>query len=87
MLVHIAVPALGMVATHWAVVCWSKSQILRETFYDLKYIYRRALHDTAFFPPSILDQLPEKYHVSPQSSHSWSDSLFDVSVNPLVYYL
>lgn len=39
-MVHIAIPALGMVATHWAVVCWSKSQIRRESLYDLKYIYR-----------------------------------------------
>ena len=39
-LVHVAIPALGMVATHWAVVCWSKLQTTRESVYDLKYIYR-----------------------------------------------
>jgi hypothetical protein len=39
-LIHAAVPALGMVATHWAVVCWSKQQVKRESFYDVKYIYR-----------------------------------------------
>ncbi len=39
-LIHAAVPALGMVATHWAVVCWSRQQVKRESFYDVKYIYR-----------------------------------------------
>jgi len=39
-LIHTAVPALGMVATHWAVVCWSRQQVKRESFYDVKYIYR-----------------------------------------------
>ena len=39
-LVHVAIPALGMVATHWAVVSWAKSQVVRETIYDAKYIYR-----------------------------------------------
>lgn len=41
-MVHVAVPALGMVATHWAVVSWSKIQVQRESVYDLKYIYRCA---------------------------------------------
>ena len=41
-LIHAAIPALGMVATHWAVVGWSKQQMKRESLYDLKYIYRQA---------------------------------------------
>ena len=42
-LVHIAIPALGMVATHWAVISWSKDQVARESFFDAKYVYRCPL--------------------------------------------
>ena len=41
-MVHVAIPALGMVAMHWAVVSWSKQQVQRESLFDAKYIYRYA---------------------------------------------
>ena len=41
-LVHIAVPQLGMVGRQWAVVCWSEEQVSRENVFDAKYIYRCA---------------------------------------------
>ena len=39
-LVHVAVPALGIIAAHWAVVSWAPSQVTRDSVYDAKYIYR-----------------------------------------------
>lgn len=39
-MVHIAIPALGMLAMHWAVVSWSRLQMKREGIFDYKYIYR-----------------------------------------------
>ena len=52
-LVHIAIPALGMVATHWAVISWSKDQVARESFFDAKYVYRcpLLLGSTLIWPP------------------------------------
>ncbi len=41
-LVHVAVPTLGMIAAHWAVVSWAPSQVTRDSVYDAKYIYRCA---------------------------------------------
>ena len=54
-LVHIAIPALGMVATHWAVVSWSKDQVARESYFDAKYVYRCCLllGGIRFWPPDI----------------------------------
>lgn len=39
-LVHVAAPALGLSAGHWAVASWGESQLTRESVYDAKYIYR-----------------------------------------------
>ncbi len=43
MLLHINVPAIGLVATQWAVINWSKAQFAREGITDSTYMYRCGL--------------------------------------------
>lgn len=42
-LLFITVPAVGLVATQWAVINWSQAQFAREGITDNKYTYRCVL--------------------------------------------